>query len=269
MNKTQLMEITDKELSGLFTRALISGNCLLTSDQYSRGKSNISDHFSGYTVIGGVDREQNVFQLSHQQSVFSTFFSQTIPAIVAIQNNTVEKNPTAYHVATIWKGYVMHRLADAWGPLPYTEAGNGKDVIPYESVQDIYYNIFRDLTEAVDYLTAEVNKNPGLNVFGAGDIIYNGSVIQWIKFANTMRLRLACRISNVDPEKAKTEAEAAVKGAMMETDSDDAMIMDLPSFNGVQNGMCRIGGWHQNSMSTSMESVLKGYEDPVSRNIFR
>ena len=143
MNKTQLMEITDKELSGLFTRALISGNCLLTSDQYSRGKSNISDHFSGYTVIGGVDREQNVFQLSHQQSVFSTFFSQTIPAIVAIQNNTVEKNPTAYHVATIWKGYVMHRLADAWGPLPYTEAGNGKDVIPYESVQDIYYNIFR------------------------------------------------------------------------------------------------------------------------------
>ena len=83
-----------------------------------------------------------------------------------------------------------------------------------------------------------------------------------------MRLRLACRISNVDPEKAKTEAEAAVKGAMMETDSDDAMIMDLPSFNGVQNGMCRIGGWHQNSMSTSMESVLKGYEDPRLQEYF-
>lgn len=268
LNKTQLMEITDKELAGLFTRAQISGNCLLTSDQYSRGKSNISDHFSGYTVIGGVDREQNVLHLSHEQSVFKTFYSQSIPAIVAILNNTVDENPTAYHVAMIWKGYVMHRMADAWGPLPYTEAGNGKDVIPYESVKDIYYNIFRDLTAAVDYLTPEVSRNPGLNVFGAGDILYNGEVIQWIKFANTMRLRLACRISNVDPEKAKTEAEAAVKGVMMENNEDNAMIMDLPSFNGVQNGMCRIGGWHQNSMSTSMESVLKGYQDPRLQEYF-
>jgi hypothetical protein len=55
---------------------------------------------------------------------------------------------------------------------------------------------------------------------------------------------------------------------MMETDSDDAYIMDVPSFNGLQNGMCRIGGWHQNSMSTSMESVLKGYEDPRLQEYF-
>ena len=267
-DKTQLMEVTNKEFAGLFTTALIKGCCLLTSDQYSRGKSNISDHFSGYTVIGGVDREQNVFQLSHQETVFKDFYRSAIPAVVAIQNKAIKDNLVAYHVATIWKGYVIHRLVDAWGPLPYKEAGNGSDVVPYESVKDVYYEIFDDLTAAVDYLTTEVAKNPDLNVFGKGDIIYNGNVLKWIKFANTMRLRLACRISNIDPDKAKIEAEAAVKGVMMDSNDDDAYITDLPSFIGLQNGMCRIGGWHQNSMSTSMESVLKGYNDPRMQEYF-
>ena len=267
-NKTQLMDITDMELAGLFTRALIEGNCQLTSNQYSRWKSNVTDHFSGYCVIGGVYREQNVFQLSHQQSVFSNFYSKAIPAIVAIQTNSKEKNPAAYHVAMIWKGYIMQRLVDSWGPLPYTEAGNGSKVVPYESVKDVYYNIFQDVTAAVDYLTAEVGKNSNLNVFGEGDIIYQGKVSKWIKFANTLRLRMACRISNIDPTKAKTEAEAAVKGAMMDTNDDDAYIVNVPSFNGLQNGMCRIGGWHQNSMSTCMESLLKGYNDPRLQEYF-
>lgn len=267
-NKTQLMKVTDMELAGLFTRALIEGNCQLTSNQYSRWKSNVTDHFSGYTVIGGVDREQNVFQLSHQQSVFSNFYSKAIPAIVAIQTNSIEKNPAAYHVAMIWKGYIMQRLVDSWGPLPYTEAGNGSNIVPYESVQEVYNNIFRDVTAAVDYLTAELAKNPNLNVFGVGDIMYQGKVTKWVKFANTLRLRMACRISNVDAAKAKTEAEAAVKGALMDTNDDDAFIVDVPSFNGLQNGMCRIGGWHQNSMSTCMESILKGYNDPRMQEYF-
>ncbi|MEL7586098.1 MAG: SusD/RagB family nutrient-binding outer membrane lipoprotein [Prolixibacteraceae bacterium] len=267
-NKTKLMDVTDKELAGLFTTALIEGNCELTSNQYSRWKSNVTDHFSGYCVIGGVDREQNVFQLGHQQSVFSNFYSKAIPAIVAIQTNSVEKNPVAYHVAMIWKGYIMHRLVDSWGPLPYTAAGNGSNVIPYESVKDVYDNIFRDVTAAVDYLTAETTGNSGLNVFGEGDIVYGGNVIKWIKFANTLRLRMACRISNIDPNKAKTEAEAAVKGPLMDSNDDDAYIADVPSFNGLQNGMCRIGGWHQNSMSTCMESILKGYNDPRMQEYF-
>lgn len=261
-NKTQMMKVTDMELAGLFTNAQISGVCWLSSDQYGRGTTNWANPFSGYFTTAAASMEQMSLNIGHIKTVFTKFYSTSIPAIVAIQTNAKENNPAAYHIAAIWKAYVIYHIADVWGPVPYTNAGNGQAEVPYESVKDIYYSIFDDVTEAVNYLTVQVQSNPNLNVFGTGDIIYNGNVSKWIKFANTMRLRLAVRISNIDPEKAKTEAEAAVKGAMLESNDDNAWITNLPSFNGLQNGLARVSTWYNCMMTTNMESFLKGYDDP-------
>lgn len=261
-DKTKMMEITDKELAGLFTRAQITGVCWLTGDQYGRATRHWANSSSGYYTTSGASMEQMSFTTEHIETVFTRFYSQSIPAIGAIMGHSEERNPAAYHLAAIWKAFVMYQLADAWGPIPYTEAGSGKDVVPYESLKDIYYNIFRDVSAAVNFLTAEVQKNPDFNVFGMGDIIYKGKIALWIKFANTMRLRLAVRISNIDPDKAKAEAEAAVKGATMDSNEDNAWIVDLPSFNNVENGLARVNTGYSNVMSASMESFLKGYNDP-------
>ncbi|GGC23671.1 hypothetical protein GCM10011386_14520 [Parapedobacter defluvii] len=259
-NKTQIMDVAEKELAGLFSRAQIHGVAWLSGDQYGRATRNWANPLSGYFVTSGFSSEQLVINYDHITTVQNAFFGRSIPAAVVIQEKSKETNPVAYHVATIWKAYVMYQLADVWGPLPYTEAGSGKSTVAYESVEAIYDHIFQELAAAVTYLTPEVQANPALNVFGAGDIIYEGDVSKWIKFANTMRLRLAMRVSNIDAARAKQEAEAAAQGATMDSNDDNAWIVDIPSFNGLENGMVR----NRTSMlmSADIESYMKGFADP-------
>ena len=102
--------------------------------------------------------------------------------------------------------------------------------------------------------------------FGAKDRIYGGDLSKWLKFCNTLRLRLALRISKVKPDKAKIEAEAAVAGGVLEaSDEDAAFKVTSEQYNpfGVQSG------WNEFRMSATMESVLKGYNDPRMSKYFQ
>src|SRR5690606_17604514 len=85
---------------------------------------------------------------------------------------------------------------------------------------------------------------------------------KWIKFANTFRLRCALRISKADPARAKTEAEAAVKAGILEIGADNAMMVRTAINSGDGTGISRIAGWGEFRMSATMESILKGYNDP-------
>jgi hypothetical protein len=76
---------------------------------------------------------------------------------------------------------------------------------PYDAQDVIYDDMFKRLASAISVLDGYA----GQNVFGDYDLIYKGDVNKWKKFANTLRLRLAIRISGVDAGRAKTEGEAA------------------------------------------------------------
>ena len=117
------------------------------------------------------------------------------------------------------------------------------------------YAFFNELDTAIMTL----NNNMDQASFGERDLIYQGDNAQWIKFGNSLRLRLALRISGVEPEKAKAEAEAALAGGVMEDSDDDAFMEASSSFT---NGLNRISGWNEFRMSTNMESLLLGYDDP-------
>jgi hypothetical protein len=93
--------------------------------------------------------------------------------------------------------------------------------------------------------------------------MWNGDVSKWRRFCNTLRLRLALRISNIEPVKAKMEAEAALFTEFLMENNDHDGSMDITSWNGdPQNGMCRVNGWYQQIMSANMESYMVGYDDP-------
>jgi hypothetical protein len=262
-NKTQFMEIGPKEYSELFARAVAEGLGWQTEDDMSRMSSTIALHNCGYTACGMQQHDQYMQGVGWQNSGFKDIFVTALPAVLTLMENAqLEENVSAYSVAQIWKMWLFQRATDVWGPIPYNEAGSGKESVVYDSQRDVYYMMFEELTEAVTNLKRELQSNPGLNVFGTGDRIYSGDVDKWIKFANTLRLRMAIRISNVEPEKAKQEGEAAVAaGALMETNSDDALwsVAGLVNWG---NGMPRMESFFQDVMSTNMESVLKGYDDP-------
>ena len=151
----------------------------------------------------------------------------------------------------------FHRVTDTWGPIPYFNVGVLADAVPYDPQDLIYDDFFKRLDSAVTVLNGRKADNP----FGSFDIMYAGDVNKWIKFANTLRLRLAIRISKVDPIRAKTEAEKAVAGGVMEVSPDDDALIQKSNVNGDINGLS-VMDWNEFRMSAAMESVLEGYQDP-------
>ena len=90
--------------------------------------------------------------------------------------------------------------------------------------------------------------------------MYAGNADQWLKFANTLRLRLAMRVKYADPTLSQTEAEkAASLNQFVEDNADNALIETNPDFRNPYNTITQ---WGEFRISADMESVLKGYEDP-------
>jgi hypothetical protein len=87
-------------------------------------------------------------------------------------------------------------------------------------------------------------------------------VSAWIKFANTLRLRLALRISGIDAATAKTQAEAAVAGGVMTDIATDAYMPKSTKTYNEYNGLAVIAGWEDIRASATMLSMQKGYDDP-------
>ncbi|MFT4019371.1 MAG: SusD/RagB family nutrient-binding outer membrane lipoprotein [Agriterribacter sp.] len=189
------------------------------------------------------------------QNNFDPMYTRVAPQLQVIME---KKDPGSAEaaLANIWWVYAFHRVTDYWGPIPYFSIGTGGTSVPYDPQDKIYEDFFKRLKEATDILDGKRSETP----FGSYDLIYNGNVDKWIKFANTLRLRLAMRISNVNAALAKAEAEAAYAGGVFTTSPDD----DTYSPKNTQdiNRISQMSNWNEFRMSAAMESVLKGYDDP-------
>ena len=137
-----------------------------------------------------------------------------------------EGDPTRTNINAILKifrVYTMSLMTDLYGDIPYSEAGKGylESIFNprYDKQEDIYNSFFTELAEAVYQLDASQDQI-------TSDVIYDGDIAKWKKFANSLRLRFAMRISNVNPEKARQEFEAALQadGGVFESADDDALI---------------------------------------------
>jgi hypothetical protein len=111
-------------------------------------------------------------------------------------------NTNLQAVALTMKAYTAEATTYMFGDIPYSEAfeGTSKGIIypKYDNQQDVYNALIAELKSASELF----NKNEG--DIGAGDFIFHGDVSKWRKFCNSIILRAAIRISNVDPVKAKT-----------------------------------------------------------------
>lgn len=120
----------------------------------------------------------------------------------------------------IWMVSEWARMLQIYGDLPYFDAGNGVSV-PFSPEEEIYNDLFERLDAAVKAIgTSDV---PQFS-YGSNDLIFNGDAEKWRKFGNSVRLRLAMRLSNVSPAKAQTEALAAVNLGVMSSNDDIAQI---------------------------------------------
>jgi hypothetical protein len=183
-----------------------------------------------------------------------------------INTNLKKSAQTAYPhfwaIALILQVQAMSRVTDDYGPIPYTKVGSGAASTPYDSQQAVYNAFFAQLDTAVTNLTAYVTANPGLEPFAKFDMVYNGSYPQWIKYANSLRLRLAMHIVNADPVTAKAQALKAINdpGGLILTNTDNAGINGIFSYH---SPIWWIGtSWTDLACGASLTSYLNGYNDP-------
>ncbi|MCB8964484.1 MAG: SusD/RagB family nutrient-binding outer membrane lipoprotein [Bacteroidales bacterium] len=122
-------------------------------------------------------------------------------------------------IAEIMKCWVFQLLTDYFGDIPYSQALNLDEYSQpiYNTQKEVYDGLIATLKKAVVDLKASTTDG-----FSEGDLFYNGDLSKWIKFANSLRLRLALRASNVDANYL-SEAQDAITGVVMSSNADDAM----------------------------------------------
>jgi len=140
-----------------------------------------------------------------------------------IQKGEASNIPNWSAVGRILKSYTFGVMTDAMGDLPYSQALKGDTVLApaYDTQLAIYNGLLADLAQA----SSEIDL-AGVG-FATGDLMYDGNMGRWRKFANSLRLRLAMHLANVDPAKAQTEAAAAVTAGVFTSNADNAQLMYL------------------------------------------
>ncbi|MFT6203660.1 MAG: hypothetical protein ACJAZY_000862 [Spirosomataceae bacterium] len=180
--------------------------------------------------------------------------------------NGSQPNTNYEGTALVMKAWVYSLLTDLYGPIPYTTGLKGTTEEPvytpsYDSMETIYAGLLNDLKLA----------NEKLKVGGptiSGDILYNGDIMKWKKFANSLRLRLANRQAAKKPAESKA-IMAEIMGnpttfPVFTSNADDAALnhtATLPSNNEWHQVMIQDGrtDW---SLSKTFVDFMKKYDDP-------
>ena len=140
------------------------------------------------------------------------------------QTKDVPEQKNVNAACRIFRVYVGSLLTDFYGDVPFTEAGlgyiSGVTQPKYDTQDSLYTYFFKELRQAAALFDANANAI-------TSDPLFNGDINKWKTFANSLRLRLAMRISDVDEEKAKTVFTTALSDGVMTSAADDACVKHL------------------------------------------
>ncbi len=255
-DKNTIATVGQAELPFLFAKAQQSA--IPTNDTYEISQHLFADHYAQYFACTAsyFPSDRNVIRMDWIYSAFDPIYTDMVPQLQTIFSVS-DPGSAEYALANIVWVLGFHKVTDYWGPIPYFQAGQPNNVMPYDAQDLIYDDFFKKLDSSVNTL-----KNSTSVSYGDYDLIYQGDLSKWIKMANTLRLRLAVRISNVDPARAKTEAETAYAAGVFETSPDDDALIKKSLKGKDYNGLSNMTAWDEFRMSAAMESALTGYEDP-------
>ena len=205
---------------------------LMYAQVYFSGDLGIQERTNYFMLIPMMQQFSGAFNMSFgavykkTPSYLWRMFDESYPNDILNIVDAVERTkgvPTKTNLnamCRIMKVYTFARLTDMYGDIPYFEAGKGyvAGVIrpKYDAQKDIYNDFLKELTEASLQLDASKDPVPS-------EYFYKGNIPAWKKFANSLRLRLALRLAKRDPEKAKTEIQAAYNAGVFTSNADICM----------------------------------------------
>lgn len=237
--------------------------------QYQLQQNLNADIWSGY-MMTPVNFANNINNTNYamvdgwNDRIWATAYNNVMSPVLAVVTKAKADNfPNFEAWALILKVLAMHRVSDYFGPIVYSKFGiiNADGSVTYDSQQEVYNAFFKDLDDAQAKLKPYAENANAPLAFGRFDLVYGGSYVKWMKFLNSLRLRLAIRISKADAPRAKAEAEKALSSSfgVIETNAED-FIIDSKTIANPLNAIS--GNWLDICMGAPIESFMVGYNDP-------
>jgi len=272
-NKHQATEeqmATDDNLFGAFFQQIERSVIIYRDGKYLDSDYQImynlaAETYCGYMAptLGAVPSTGNFYDKDGwTRSMYVNKFTYGMNAWLLL-DETAKEAGLSHIVAlgNVLKIATMHQVTDYQGPMPYSQVG--KTLTPdYDSQESIYRSFLAELDEAISTLEAFESANPGAAIMPDFDIVYGGNVAKWIRFANSLRLRLAMRCVYADEALAQAEAEKSLASAygVITDNADNAVVSGVEhhplyeinvNFNDADT-----------QMNADMDCYLNGYDDP-------
>ena len=262
VNPTALQEDRVNE-DLLFTRALVYG--MLRYTEFQRAQHLYAHHYIQYYSVAvdyfetGRYITRNDWLTAYWTEAYADFGMQCNEVIRLTQDEPEKVNKTS--IARIWKVFIMHRITDFWGDVPYSDAFLGDLTPVYDRQEDIYRDMLAELEDAV----AQFDPSRTLN-FGASDVMFGGDIDRWTRFANSLRLRLAMRISGVDPVLAEEHVRDVLTGNRLIENNDQSAIINYGrDYGGADENiqpMSLIKSFNEYRVSNTLIDYLQDNNDP-------
>ncbi|MFH6995130.1 SusD/RagB family nutrient-binding outer membrane lipoprotein [Flavobacterium sp. FlaQc-48] len=214
--------LTDPAVKSMFTLAEI----YLDGQDFSNTRGNnyyAAQIVQQFSSLGGPGSKYT-YSSEYSGSLFGESYGKGLNQIFQLTSvlKDTPENSNTIQALRIMKVFMFQKLTDTYGEVPYFEAGkgyNGNVFAPkYDTQEAIYNDLLKELDEAGDALDA--NKA----FVGAADLYYQSDVAKWKKLANSLMLRVAMRLSKVNPAKAKQYVEKAVAKGVF-TSNDDSLVL--------------------------------------------
>ena len=190
---------------------------------YQFNESLSGGPFGGY-IGATVDTWQTKFETYNPSAdwrkwPFANVITETYTPYKGIVGGTDDEVAIAF--ARLLRVAIMHRVTDSYGPIPYSQLESNESVyVAYDSQEAVYTKMFEELDEAIEILGR--NTTLPAEAWSRYDAVYYGNIAQWLKYANSLKLRMAMRLSYVKPELAKAKAAEAIAGGVITANADNA-----------------------------------------------
>jgi len=163
-----------------------------------------------------------------------------------------------YAWANIVRVAVMLRVADTYGPIPYSKTGDELMSVEYDSVQDIYRQMIQDVNNSIVVLSDFVKETGDrVHPMAEFDPVYGGDFTKWVKYANSLKLRMAVRIALVDTDFAIAAMIGAINGGVIDSNDDNAF---LPTTDNPYRKSAF--DWHDLAVNATLSAYMTGWNDP-------
>jgi hypothetical protein len=209
----------------------VLSQALATSAAAHSGYYNSLSQWMGYTARSNSFAPNSAFESfqitqAQFQGSWSTAYHLIYDLNFVENKSHDQKQPLFEGVAKIMKAYWFQNLVDMFNNVPYTDAAQPASIQnpKYDDAKAVYEDLIKKIDEGITLVKASGSLSPSDTKF---DVMFGGDKTSWVKLANTIKLRILIRQSDVAGRAGYIQTEIAkitTEGSGFIAEGDDALI---------------------------------------------